>query len=98
MSSPEFLQKLERFSSGVVGLDRVLGGGFFVGGVYILEGKPGVGKTILANQIGFHQVTAGRRAVYVTLLAESHARLLQHLQSLSFFDAEAIPDRLTYVS
>jgi circadian clock protein KaiC len=98
MSSPDFLQKLERFSSGVPGLDRVLGGGFFVGGVYILEGKPGAGKTILANQIGFHQVTAGRRALYVTLLAESHARLLQHLQSLTFFDAEAIPDRLTYVS
>lgn len=98
MSSPDFLQKLERFSSGVPGLDRVLGGGFFVGGVYILEGMPGAGKTILANQIGFHQVTAGRRALYVTLLAESHARLLQHLQGLSFFDPEAIPDRLTYVS
>jgi circadian clock protein KaiC len=98
MSPTEFLQKLERFSTGVPGLDRVLGGGFFVGGVYIVEGKPGAGKTIFANQIGFHQVGAGRRALYVTLLAESHARLLQHLQSLSFFDPKAIPDRLTYVS
>ncbi len=98
MSSHDFLQKLERFSSGVRGLDRILGGGFFVGGVYILEGMPGAGKTILANQIAFHQVASGRRALYVTLLAESHARLLQHLQGLSFFAPQAIPDRLTYVS
>jgi circadian clock protein KaiC len=98
MSSQEFLQKLERFSSGVPGLDRVLDGGFFAGGVYIIEGEPGAGKTILANQLCFHQVKSGRRTLYVTLLAESHARLLQHLQNLTFFDAAPIPDRLTYVS
>ena len=98
MSSQEFLQKLARFSSGVRGLDRILGGGLFDGGVYIVEGVPGAGKTILANQICFHQVKGGRRAIYVTLLAESHARLLQHLQNLSFFDPSVIPDRLTYVS
>ncbi len=99
MSSHEFLQKLARFSSGVPGLDRILGGGLFEGGVYIIEGNPGAGKTILANQICFHQVKGGRRhAIYVTLLAESHARLLQHLQSLSFFEPTVIPDRLTYVS
>jgi circadian clock protein KaiC len=94
----EFLQKLERFSSGVPGLDRVLCGGFFKGGVYIVEGPPGAGKTIFANQLCFHQVKAGARALYVTLLAESHARLLQHLQGLTYFDPSAIPDRLTYVS
>jgi circadian clock protein KaiC len=98
MSSHDFVQKLARLSSGVPGLDRVLGGGLFDGGVYIVEGMPGAGKTILANQIGFHQVKAGRRVIYITLLAESHARLLQHLQSLTFFDPAVIPDRLTYVS
>jgi circadian clock protein KaiC len=97
-SQQEFLQRLERFASGVKGLDRVLGGGFFKGGVYILEGPPGAGKTIFANQVCFHQVREGARVLYVTLLAESHSRLLQHLQGLTFFDASAIPDRLTYVS
>jgi circadian clock protein KaiC len=97
-SQQEFLQGLERFSSGVPGLDRVLGGGFFEGGVYIFEGPPGAGKTILANQICFHRVKSGKRALYVTLLAESHARLLQHLQGLTFFDPSTIPDRLTYIS
>jgi circadian clock protein KaiC len=55
MSSNDFVQKLARLSSGVPGLDRVLGGGLFDGGVYIVEGMPGAGKTILANQICFHQ-------------------------------------------
>jgi circadian clock protein KaiC len=34
----------------------------------------------------------------MTLLAESHARMLQHIRTLSFFDEKAIPDRLSYLS
>jgi circadian clock protein KaiC len=98
MSSHEFVPHLARFTSGIPGLDRVLTGGFFTGGVYIVEGAPGAGKTILANQIAFHRAKDGQRVLYITLLAESHARLLQHMQDLSFFDAGAIPDRLTYLS
>jgi hypothetical protein len=33
MTKQSFVQELTRFSSGVPGLDRVLDGGFFVGGV-----------------------------------------------------------------
>jgi circadian clock protein KaiC len=98
MSSPEFVKHLPRFTSGIPGLDQVLNGGFFSGGVYIVEGAPGAGKTILANQICFHRAKEGQRVLYVTLLAESHSRLLQHLQDMSFFDAAAIPEHLTYVS
>jgi circadian clock protein KaiC len=98
MTKQSFVQELIRFSSGVAGLDRILDGGFFLGGVYLVEGVPGSGKTILANQICFHHAKTAGRALYVTLLAESHSRLLQHLQDLTFFDADAIPDRLTYVS
>ena len=98
MISREFFQPLVRFTSGIRGLDEVLGGGFFVGGVYIVEGEPGAGKTIFSNQICFHAAKAGKRVLYVTLLAESHARLLQHLQDLAFFDPSAMPERLTYVS
>jgi circadian clock protein KaiC len=98
MSAHEFVTHLPRFTSGIPGLDRVLNGGFFAGGVYIVEGAPGAGKTILASQICFHRAKHGQRVLYVTLLAESHARLLQHLQDMSFFDAAAIPEHLTYVS
>ena len=90
--------QLERLATGIPGLDTVLGGGLFRTGVYMLHGQPGSGKTILANQICHHHVAQGGRAVYVTLLAESHARMLQHLRPLSFFDDSAIPERLSYLS
>ena len=40
----------------------------------------------------------GGSAVYVTLLAESHSRMIQHLSTLSFFDVKAFPDKLAYIS
>ena len=89
---------LDRIASGIPGLDRILGGGFFQSGVYIIHGLPGSGKTILANQMCFAHVAGGGNAVYVTLLAESHSRMLQHLSGLSFFDASLLPERLCYLS
>lgn len=91
-------QSLDRLPSGIPGLDDVLGGGFFRAGVYIVHGLPGSGKTILANQLCFTHVAGGGRAVYVTLLAESHSRMLQHLRPLAFFDESVIPDKLSYIS
>ncbi|WP_280151061.1 ATPase domain-containing protein [Piscinibacter sp. XHJ-5] len=96
--SPSTLSVLERLPTGIPGLDVVLGGGFFRAGVYIVQGQPGSGKTILANQICYSHVAAGGSAVYMTLLAESHSRMLQHIRSLSFFEERAIPDRLCYLS
>jgi len=89
---------LERIATGVPGLDEVLKGGFFEGAVYIVRGTPGAGKTILANQICFHQARQGKRALFVTLLAENHARMLQHLEQMSFYDAKLIPKYVYYIS
>lgn len=89
---------LDRLPTGVPGLDDVTGGGLFKGGVYIVQGAPGTGKTTLANQICYGHVAGGGRALYITLLSESHARMLQHLRNLAFFDETVIPDRLYYVS
>jgi len=82
----------------VPGLDEILGGGLMKAGVYIIQGEPGAGKTILANQVCFHHVAGGGTVAYVTLLSESHARMIQHLEQLSFFRADAIPDSIHYVS
>jgi circadian clock protein KaiC len=89
---------LRRMTTGVPGLDDLLDGGFFTGAVYILRGAPGAGKTILANQICFHHAAAGGRALFVSLLSESHARMLQHMETMEFFDAAAIPRSLYLVS
>ena len=89
---------IERLRSSIPGLDQILGGGLFRTGVYIVQGLPGCGKTILANQICYGHVAEGGSAVYVTLLAESHSRMIQHLSTLSFFDVKAFPDKLAYIS
>lgn len=89
---------LRRIPSGIAGLDEILSGGFLEGGAYIVKGLPGTGKTTLVNQVAFSHVGRGGRALYVTLLSEQHARLMQHMQLFDFFAAEAIPERLAFLS
>jgi circadian clock protein KaiC len=87
-----------RVATGIPGLDPVLQGGLLKGGVYIVQGPPGAGKTILGNQICFNLARSGGSAVYVTLLAESHTRMLAHMRGMSFFEPRLIPERVYYVS
>ena len=87
-----------RLTSGVPGLDAVLRGGFLRGGVYMVRGAPGTGKTTFGHQACFAHVRGGGRALYATLLAEGHARMMLHLRGMGFYDAAAVPDRLYYVS
>ncbi len=82
----------------IPGLDQILAGGFIAGGVYIVEGPPGAGKTTLGSQFCFGHAAAGGRALYVTLLAEQHTRLLAHLRHMAFFDVRLVPDRVSYIS
>jgi len=44
------LAESERISTGVVGLDDILHGGLDRDRLYLVEGKPGTGKTTLALQ------------------------------------------------
>ena len=89
---------LERVPTGIPGLDIVLRGGFLKAGIYIVRGEPGTGKTILGNQFCFNHVAAGHRTLYVTLLAETHDRMMQHMQTMSFFEPALIPDGVYYVN
>jgi circadian clock protein KaiC len=93
--------RLMRVPSGVAGLDAILGGGLLRGGIYIVRGKPGTGKTIFGHQFCFAHIRGGEpggTALYVTLLAEGHARMMLHLQEMSFYGLDAVPDRLYYVN
>ncbi|MDQ3039090.1 MAG: recombinase RecA [Pseudomonadota bacterium] len=87
-----------RIASGIAGLDTILHGGLIHGHLYMLEGLPGAGKTILANQICFNHAAAGGRAIFVTLLAENHAKMINNLRTLSFFDEGAIQERVEYLA
>ncbi|RKH44084.1 ATPase domain-containing protein [Corallococcus sicarius] len=88
----------ERLSTGIPGLDTLLDGGLRKGRMYMVLGLPGAGKTILANQICFHQAAQGRRILYLTLLAESHTDMVGNLQTLSFFDPACVTGAINYLS
>ncbi|MFC5358095.1 ATPase domain-containing protein [Azospirillum himalayense] len=89
---------LKRLSTGIANLDRVLGGGLLYGGAYIIQGPPGAGKTVLANQIASHHAHEGGKVVYLTLLSEGHDRMMAHLSSMVFFNPEDVAGKLTYIS
>ena len=88
----------ELLSSGIAGLDTILKGGFLRGGLHLVQGEPGAGKTVLGNQLCFNHAAAGGKALFVTLLAETHARMLLHHRRLEFFDESLIPTAVSYVS
>lgn len=64
----------ERVSTGVSGLDTILGGGFAAGSLYVVEGSPGTGKTTLALQFLRAGVPRGESGLYITL-SETAAEL-----------------------
>lgn len=88
----------ERLETGVPRLDFITKGGLLKGASYAILGPPGSGKTVLAHQVAFYHVRQGGKVLYVTLLTESHARMLTNLEEMTFFDASVIPDKLHYIS
>ncbi|WP_158259357.1 ATPase domain-containing protein [Hasllibacter halocynthiae] len=87
---------IERMGTGVPQLDQILGGGLVRGSAYIVQGPPGAGKTIMANQICHERARRGEGALYLTLLAESFGRMFSHMNGFSFFEPAHIPDRVYY--
>lgn len=87
-----------RLSSGIPGLDEVLGGGLIPGGIYVLVGGPGTGKTVIANQLCFACAQEHRQGIYVTVVSESHSRMIGNLETFAFFDPTPIGERITYMS
>ncbi len=65
-----------RCTSGISGLDNILGGGFPRNCVYLVQGDPGAGKTTLALQFLLEGVRAGESVFYITL-SETEAELLK---------------------
>ncbi|WDY59869.1 ATPase domain-containing protein [Pseudomonas sp. PSKL.D1] len=92
------VQALKRLLTGIEGLDALLKGGLVAGASYIIQGAPGAGKTILANQLASNHVRDGGRVLVATLLSESHERLFQYLATLDFFDPTLVGDQIQFVS
>jgi circadian clock protein KaiC len=71
---PPALPQADRASTGVAGLDAILGGGLTPNRVYLLEGTPGTGKTTFALRYLLAGVERGEKGLYITL-SETAAEL-----------------------
>jgi circadian clock protein KaiC len=90
-------------STGVPGLDDVLSGGLTANHLYLLQGRPGSGKTTLAMQFLMAGAAAGESVLYVTLsetdkelrsVADSHGWALDgvHIHELTPSESDLDPD------
>jgi len=57
---------VNRMSTGIGELDRVLGGGLVPGSLVLLGGSPGIGKSTLTNMVLGYLQQAGHRTLYVS--------------------------------
>src|SRR5262245_53364355 len=79
----------EPASTGIAGLDYILGGGLPPQRLYLIQGDPGVGKTTLALQFLLAGVQRRERTLYITLsetLDELRAVVHSHGWSLEGID------------
>lgn len=85
-------------STGVPQLDLVLGGGLPSRSTTLIMGRPGSGKTTIANQIAFHAAQHGQRALILTALSESTNKLIEHLRAFDFFDSRLVGGPVQFLS
>jgi circadian clock protein KaiC len=86
----------DRLASGSPRLDGLLGGGLLLNGINLIMGRPGSGKTILAQQYLFHNATAEHPALYLSTVSEPLEKILRYGQSLSFFDKSVVGTSVIY--
>ena len=92
----------QRASTGIAGLDDVLGGGLPINHVYLVEGTPGSGKTTLALQFLLQGVREGEKGLYITLsetaseleiVARSHGWSLEGIEIFQLMNEDGLsPD------
>jgi len=90
--------KPEMLDTGVPNLDLVLGGGLRRHNSYLIMGPPGVGKSVLNQQIAFHRAKRGDRVLFITGLDEPHQNLIEHMRTFRFADIALIGPQIETVS
>src|ERR1035437_2108908 len=87
---------LNKLTTGVSGLDEIVGGGLPEFSFNIIAGAPGSGKTTLAHQ--FANAPPERPALYFTVLGESAIKMLRYQQQFTFFDPTKLPDSIRFIN
>lgn len=86
----------ERVTTGIPQFDQILHGGFPRNSINIVMGHPGTGKTVFAEQLVFHNASAGRPILYLTTLSEPLPKIVTYLQGFSFYDEGRMLDGVVY--
>jgi len=94
MTEPKVI--IDRISTGIPGLDRVLGGGLPEYSFNLIAGPPGAGKTTLSQQIMFANASPDRHVIHFTVLGEPPLKMLRYQQQFDFFDASKIETLIRY--
>jgi circadian clock protein KaiC len=90
--------RLGRLTTGVPGLDVLLGGGLTEFSFTLIAGAPGSGKTTLAHQIMFGLANENCRALFFTVLGEPPLKMLRYQQQFGFFDVAKVGNCIRYVN
>lgn len=89
---------IRQWSTGVPGLDDVLGGGLPELSFTLVSGGSGAGKTTLVQQFLFHQARPDRPGLFFTVLGEPTVKLLRHQRQFSFFSDDRVGSDVHVVS
>jgi len=90
--------EIRKLPTSVPGLDEILGGGLPEFSFNIIAGAPGGGKTTLAHQIMFANVTPERPALYFTVLGEPAIKMLRYQQQFQFFDQSKLNTSIRFIN
>jgi circadian clock protein KaiC len=89
---------IHKLSTGVPGLDDILGGGIPEFSFNIIGGTPGCGKTTLVHQIAFANATPKKPALYFTVLGEPVIKMMRYQQQFSFFDESKLGNAVRFIN
>jgi len=87
---------MERLTTGIKNLDRILKGGIPLYSVNLIAGAPGSGKTIFVQNIVFNCSRKGLKTVYLTTISESQFKMVKHLREFEFYDNDLLGDKFIY--
>lgn len=87
---------MDRIPTGIKTFDNIIGGGLPKGSAILVVGTPGSGKTILANQIAFHNASPDCKVLYLTTLSEPQVKVMKFQSEFEFFSRDKFQSSVIY--